>query len=380
MMTKIDMRRTALLAGTAASLLTMPGAVLAQDAEAIAERFTSLLAETTEGATVSYGAASSTDGSVTLTDLTFVSPDEEDGTTTITVASTVIASPELGADNLRAASVTMTDVSALYDDGSSASATSMTLSDIDLVPQDAEYESRVASFRLTDLAATGKDRTSVEVSSVSFDVAAYFEDVPTDVTFSIEGVLIERGDMEGGMDAMFDSVGLDSMFVGVTGDGNWDRDENQLSVDDFTIDIRDLGRMSLTLALGNVTEQTFAQLESNPMIALSPLSLVSLSLDLEDGPLAETALAKKAEELGVSVEDLRTTGVVSAKQMLQFLGDSTFRRDAEAAIESYVQNEKNGLTLTANPAQPVPVMAVGLTAQTAPDSIPGLLNMSISAQ
>ncbi len=380
MMTKTDMRRTTLLAGSAAFWLAIPSAAFAQDAEAIAERFTSLLAQTTEDATVSYGAAASAGGSVTLTDLTFVSPDEEEGTTTVTVASTVIASPMLGTDNLRAASITMTDVSALTDDGSSASATSMTLTDVDLVPQDADYESRVASFSLTDLAAVGNDRTSVEVSSVSFDMAAYFEDVPTDVTFSIDGVLVERGDMEGAMDAMFDSVGLDSMFVGLKGDGNWNRDENQLSIDDFTIDIRDLGRLTLTLALGNVTEQTFAQLESNPMIALSPLSLVSLSLDLEDGPLAETALAKKADDLGVSVEDLRTTGVVSAKQMLQFLGDSAFRRDAEAAIESYVQNEKNGLTLTANPAQPVPVMAVGLTAQTAPDSIPGLLNMAISAQ
>lgn len=369
--------RTALLTGTA-SMAFIAGAH-AQDAEAVADRFVALMEEAEDGGDVTYQNATGSDGDVTISGLTFTSP-SDGGETTMTVDLTVLENPVLGDANLEAEAASMSAMTITNQDGSTATIEAISLTGLILQPKSAETESRVDSATMRNAVITGKDASSFEIAAASYSGGQYVGDVPTDITFAVQGISLERGDMEGEMDQMFDSLGVDSILASVAGEGSWSQADSVLGIDNLSVDIQDLATMTLMLQLGGVTEQTFTQIQESPMAALSPLTLVSFSLDIEDGPLADQAIETRAAQMGVSAEDLRTTGIVTSKQMLMMLGENAFRGDAESALESFISNEKDRLMVSASPAQPVPVLAVGLTAQTSPDTIPTLLNMRIAAE
>ena len=366
------------------ALVVIAAPAFAQAPDEVAERMTALI-EGEGVSSASYDSAAADGGAVVISGFN-VRTQEGEGTDTFTAETTRIMSPELGADGgLMADGIMVENGKLVSTNWGEATVERAEGSELAMVPKGVEgatddADSALASGTLTNITVDPTQSEPFTIASMSFDQGDIVDGIATRRSFEIDDLVLSRGDFGADSDELFDYLGVDEITVDIAGGGNWNVDNSTFEVTEARITGDEIGTFAMSASFGGVTKPTFEQMEANPMQALSPLMLSGMTIDIETGPLVDQAVELRAKTMGVSAEDLRTTALVTSKQMLLALGESPFRANMEAALESFISGKTNSLSLSAAPQSPVPVLAVGLTAQTSPDSLPGLLNLTVSAK
>jgi hypothetical protein len=195
-----------------------------------------------------------------------------------------------------------------------------------------------------------------------------------------------------------DSLGLAKINGTMTMEGSWEAGPGTLDVTEYAIDLADVGRLDLafsisgyTLAFVKSVQETTAAMEANPnkeaaqqaaglaaLGLMQQISFNSAEISFEDEGITKRALDYSGQTQGVSGDQMALMIKGMAPLLLAQLNLPSLQNSLAEAINSFLDNPKN-FTITAAPEQPVPLPMIIGAAQAAPNTLPEMLGVSVSA-
>lgn len=181
-------------------------------------------------------------------------------------------------------------------------------------------------------------------------------------------------------------------------DGSWDSQSGIISLEEYSLALDDVGRLSLSLEISGYTAefiksmqqaQTAAAANPDPEAAqqamgfamlgmLQQLSFKSATLRFDDASVTERALEFAGKKQGVSGEQMRQAVKFMMPLALGQLGIPALQQQISAAASVYLDNPQN-IIITATPAEPVGVPVLMGAGMGDPRTLVDLLNVQVSA-
>lgn len=198
--------------------------------------------------------------------------------------------------------------------------------------------------------------------------------------------------------ATIDKLGLQHVEGNVTMKGSWDIEPGNVKVDDIGIDFKDVGRLDLSFGISGYTmafmkslQDAIKTAEANPdkqaaqqatglaMLGLmQQLTLTSAEVKFKDASITKRALDYAGSTQGVTGEQMANTLKGMAPLMLAQLNIPELQNAVSAAINTYLDDPKS-FTVTAAPDKPVPFPMIIGAAMGAPNTIPTVIGLKVSA-
>lgn len=239
--------------------------------------------------------------------------------------------------------------------------------------------------------------------------------------FSLEGIdanLTERGDKSGfDFDSSIKAIKADLSKVddpasqdtinklalqhvngNVTMKGSWALQPGTIDIKDFAIDLDNIGRLDLAFEISGYTldfmkslQDTMKASQANPNKAeaqqatglamlglMQQLTLNSAEITFKDASITKRALDYAGASQGVSGVQMANTLKGLTPIMLAQLNIPELQAAVSAAVSSYLDDPKS-FTVTAAPAKPVPFPMIVGAAMGAPNTIPSVIGLKVSA-
>ncbi|MEP3048896.1 MAG: hypothetical protein ABJL55_21335 [Roseibium sp.] len=382
--------RTCLGLSTAASLLVLqasPALAFDPTGDPVADAFLTLL-DSEEGTVESYGTVDSSGGIVSINDIVITNDDADDAKVTI---STTVLTDGVVEENgrLKLASLKLENLALAADDGGMTLQT-MKVTDL-LLPAAAELKDDAASvgpgyksLEIMNVAISDEEGQVAEIEKIQSAIDGMDGDLPTSGHFSISGAKVNVKEIEAEEAKTLSALGYETLTVNVSGSGKWDPEAATLMVPDLKIDGTDVAALSLSLSLGGITRDVVNQLDAsqdNPEEALALLQGMTVSnikIRLDDASLTGRVLDQEAKNAGVDVPQYIAGLTGSLPLMLGMLQNKELETKVTEAITQYL-NEPGSLEITATPGAPVPMAQIMGTAMIAPQMIPQILSLGITA-
>ena len=198
--------------------------------------------------------------------------------------------------------------------------------------------------------------------------------------------------------AAIDKLGLQQIEGHIETKGSWDLAPGLIKVDDIGFDFKDIGRLDLAFGISGWTldfdkslQEALAASRANPdkqaaqqatglaMLGLmQQLTLTGAEIHFKDASITKKALDYAGSTQGVSGEQMANTLKGLAPIMLAQLNIPELQNALTAAINTYLDDPKS-FTVTAAPAKPVPFPMIVGAAMGAPNTIPTVIGLKVSA-
>ncbi|WP_417684046.1 hypothetical protein [Roseibium sp.] len=382
------------LSASAAALLlgcTSLGAAHAYEptGNAIADAFLELL-EAEEGTIESYGSVEGSDRSATIEDIRLVQDEGEQ--VTVTLQKTELSEAQkLANGRLQVGAFSIEGLTLDGDDGSLAierfSANDLILPSPEEASSKHENGPIAPSYRDLEILNTEvSDETgnAARVERIFVAIDAMDGDLPTASRFALENVVIDADAVDSETRKSLSDLGYESVTLSITGAANWDPTAETAVVDDVRISGPEIGTLQMSLRLGGLSRSVIAELNKNqddPESALALLQGVTveaISIRLDNDSLVERVLDMQAKEAGTD-----RAGIVAQIEgglpfMLAILQNPEFQTKVSTSLTSFLRDPKS-LSIAASPASPVPVAQIMGTVMLAPQTLPQVLGIAISA-
>lgn len=193
-------------------------------------------------------------------------------------------------------------------------------------------------------------------------------------------------------------LGISSLEGTVSMAGSWELADGRISVDEYAFDFKDIGRLNLALEISGYTldfvkgmQEAIKAAESNPnkeeanaAMGMSMMGLVqqltfnSASISFEDASITKRLLDFAGAEQGVTGEQMAQSLKGLVPIMIAQLNMPELQNQIAAAVNTYLDDPKN-LTISAEPENPVPFPMIMGAAMGAPNTIPQVLGMKVTA-
>jgi hypothetical protein len=173
------------------------------------------------------------------------------------------------------------------------------------------------------------------------------------------------------------TLGYDNLTFDVTWDGARDPQTGTLTVSDFKLALRDGGTLSFTGELGNVPLGQGTDAQANAA-AMNEMTVRNLTLRYEDQSLAGRILDAMAKQQGVTREQYAQQLGAALPFFLGALNNPTFQQEVASAVGAFL-NDPKSLTIRVAPANPVSGAQMMQIMQTAPQTLPETLNVTVEA-
>lgn len=197
---------------------------------------------------------------------------------------------------------------------------------------------------------------------------------------------------------MIQKLGMQNVEGKVTMTGGWDLGTGLFSVDEYALDFTDIGRLDLSFAISGYTMDLINAMrdaieasqanpnkeEANNALGMSMMGLMqqltfnSAEISFADASLTKKALDVAGAEQGVSGEQMAQSLKGLAPLMIAQLNMPELQNQISQAISTYLDDPKS-LTITAQPAKPVPFPMIMGAAMGAPNTIPQVLGVTVTA-
>lgn len=353
----------------------------------VADAFLSVL-DAQEGTVESYGSVSEAGNAVTIQDL--VIKDENDNDTKVTIASTVLTGGEfLNSGRLKLDNLGIEKLDLAADDGGMSLET---LSVTDLVlPSAEEIAANKASvspgyrtFDVKNIQIRDEDGKVADIQAISSSIDSMDGDLPTAGSFSLTGATVDVNELEAEETKSLKELGYETLTMDVSASGRWDPEAATINIPELKIDAKEAASLTLSLSLGGVTREVVEQLEEkseNPeeaMALLQNVTVIDAKIRLDDASLTGRILDQEAQKAGVEVPVFVAGLTGSLPLMLGMLQNKELEGQVAQAVTEFL-NTPGSLELVAAPATPVPFSQVMGTAMLAPQMIPQILSVGITA-
>ena len=254
-----------------------------------------------------------------------------------------------------------------------------------VVPSVAEVTARAKvqpfdKFSLAGITMSGAHLASpITIDAVAGTIGNLTGAAPAAVHWEAHGIKLDStllaDSFLGAFIALLDykSVNADVVF-----DGTWDTTADSVTLTSLAVSAPDMGKITVS---GKVSGFSARRL-SDPAVAKEARAAATLdgvSLRFDNAGFVEHMLDMQAQMLGGTRDDVRTQLTGSALPFfLGFVKNAAFRDSAQQAIGAFLANP-HSLTITSSASAPVPLGEAMRSALHAPGTIPDLLRLSIAA-
>ncbi len=193
-------------------------------------------------------------------------------------------------------------------------------------------------------------------------------------------------------------LGLLQVNGQVTMKGSWMVDTGNMKLDQFTFDFANVGKLNLGFDISGYTLQFLKSLqdamktaEANPnseqanqamglamMGLMQQLTFNSAEIRFEDATITKRALDYVGGQQGVPGDQFAQSLKAMVPIMMAQLNVPELQNQVSAAVNTYLDNPKS-LTIRAKPANPVPVPMIAGAAMGAPNTLPQVLGVTVTA-
>jgi len=223
----------------------------------------------------------------------------------------------------------------------------------------------------------------------------------TTITFegNVTGVKADLSTVEDPQSkAQIEALGLTTLDGNMTMSGSWEVESGTIDIEDYSIDFANVGKLSLAFSMSGYTLDLVKQMQEQArMMQAEPqneqaqqaaglamlglvqqLSLVDAQIRFEDAGITKRGLDYAGESQGTDGAQMAqmVKGMVPILLAQAKLG--ALQNEVSAAVNTYIDNPK-ALTIAAAPANPVAFPMIMGAAMGAPETIPGLIGLKVTA-
>lgn len=353
----------------------------------VADAFLTIL-DSDQGTVESYGGVEESGGEVTIRDLLITNENEDNAKATI--GTTVLSQGEVLDDGrLKLGSLGLQDLELTSDDGG-MSLNNLKVTEL-LLPSAEEVAANKSpvgpgyrSLEINTVQIRDEDGKVADIDKIMSSIDSMDGDLPTSGRFSISGAKIDVKQIESEEATALTELGYETLSVDITGSGKWDPETAMLVIPELKIDAQEAASLSLSLSLGGVTREVIAKLGDNPeepeeaMALLQNVTIENAKIRLDDASLTGRILDQEADKAGVAKSDYVSGLTGTLPMMLSMLQNKELETQVTEAVTQYL-NSPGSLQITAAPGAPVPIAQIMGTAMLAPQMIPQILSVSITA-
>lgn len=156
-------------------------------------------------------------------------------------------------------------------------------------------------------------------------------------------------------------------------------DARELQVRDLTLEVADVGKLTLTGIIGGIDRQALAELpESVAHLGLGA-TLGRLSLAYVEAGGVAALMEHTAEQAGIDEDVLRGSIVRQARATLsQAVPDQALVSRLMRALDAFLEDPKN-IAITMTPRADLPLAILGMVAQASPFALIPMLDVAVTA-
>ena len=195
-----------------------------------------------------------------------------------------------------------------------------------------------------------------------------------------------------------DKLGIHSLDGKVSMSGSWELASGKMTVDEYAFDFKDIGRLNITLAFSGYTldflknmQEALKTAEANPnkeeanaamgmamMGLVQQLTFNNASISFDDASITKKLLDYAGSEQGVTGEQMAQSLKGLVPIMIAQLNMPDLQNQIAAAVNTYLDDPKS-LKISAEPKEPVPFPMIMGAAMGAPQTIPQVLGVTVTA-
>lgn len=198
--------------------------------------------------------------------------------------------------------------------------------------------------------------------------------------------------------AQIEALGLTMLDGNMNMSGSWEVESGTIDIEDYSIDFANVGKLSLAFSMSGYTLDLVKQMQEQArMMQAQPqneqaqqaaglamlglvqqLSLVDAQIRFEDAGITKRGLDFAGKSQGTDGAQMAqmVKGMVPILLAQAKLG--ALQNEVSAAVNAYIDNPK-ALTIAAAPANPVAFPMIMGAAMGAPETIPGLIGLKVTA-
>ncbi|WLS08986.1 hypothetical protein Q9314_04220 [Shinella sumterensis] len=193
-------------------------------------------------------------------------------------------------------------------------------------------------------------------------------------------------------------LGIQSLEGEVSMAGNWELASGKLAVDEYAFDFKDIGRLNLQLAFSGYTldfiknmQEALKAAEANPnkeeanaamgmamMGLVQQLTFNNATISFEDASITKKLLDYAGSEQGVTGDQMAQSLKGLVPIMIAQLNMPDLQNQISAAVNTYLDDPKS-IKISAEPKEPVPFPMIMGAAMGAPQTIPQVLGVTVTA-
>jgi hypothetical protein len=193
-------------------------------------------------------------------------------------------------------------------------------------------------------------------------------------------------------------LGIQTLEGKVNMSGSWELASGKLAVDEYAFDFNDIGRLDIALEFSGYTLEFLKGIqdavkaaeanpnkeEANAAMGMSMMGLVqqltfnSASISFTDASITKKLLDYAGGEQGVTGDQLAQSLKGLVPIMIAQLNMPDLQNQISAAVNTYLDDPKS-LTISAEPENPVPFPMIMGAAMGAPQTIPQVLGVTVTA-
>lgn len=257
------------------------------------------------------------------------------------------------------------------------------------------YES--ASTGPVTITAKGKQVFSMESSEAN--LAKQESDAGFDFDATFTGIKADLSNVEDAKtkDAI-EKLGLTTLNGEMTAEGSWEVATGKVTLEEYAFDFADVGRLALALDFSGYTMEFMKSVqeamkaqeanpnkeEANQAMGLAMMGLVqqltfnSASIRFDDATITKRVLDYVGAQQGISGEQLAQSLKGMVPLMMAQLNVPELQNQVSTAVNTYLDAPKS-LTISAEPANPVPFPMIIGAAMGAPNTVPQVLGVKVVA-
>ncbi|WP_438749209.1 hypothetical protein [Pararhizobium sp. O133] len=254
-----------------------------------------------------------------------------------------------------------------------------------------------ASTGAVTVTAKGKQVFSMEESEAN--LTKQESDAGFDFDATLSGIKADLSDVEDAKakDAI-EKLGLKTLAGEMTVKGSWEIATGNVSLEEYAFDFANVGRLALAFDFSGYTlefmksiQEAMKSQEANPnkeeanqALGLAMMGLVqqltfnSASVRFDDATITKRVLDYIGGQQGVSGDQLAQSLKGMVPLMMAQLNVPELQNQVSTAVNAYLDTPKS-LTIAAEPEKPVPFPMIIGAAMGAPNTVPGVLGVKVTA-
>lgn len=389
--------RTTRLMLSGAAFLSLAGSAFALDGQDLLKKLNA--AYSAQGGTVTADGVDVNDTTVTLKNASF-KPTGSDALHIGDITMTGVEEDEEGGYYIEEAA--FPDIN-ITQDGATVSASEMTLGGIS-IPADVNgdgldsillYETaHVGPFKVTkdgkEVFSLGETQMNLSLreDESGFDFDGAFKSMKADLSDAPDPQAKEA----------IEKLALQHVNGDITMKGAWDLGPGTIDISEFAFDVTNVGRLKLAFKISGYTlpfmkslQEAAKASEANPnkeeaqqalglaMLGLmQQLSFNGAEIRFDDASITKRALEYAGSKQNISAQQMADALKAMAPIALAQLNIPELQNAISAAVNTYLDDPKS-FAVSAAPAQPVPFPTIMGAAMGAPNTLPGVLGVKVTA-